>query len=70
MFCFRETLIEIDEGVETVCEIVEEIVKNASDLIYEKYLREAAFGYAVLDAKEKMLNIIAVSASFLLMQHD
>lgn len=61
MLKYRETLLEVDEGVNTVCEVVEEVVKNASDIIYEKFLKEAAYGYAVLDAKEKMIKIIAVS---------
>ena len=47
--------------METVCEIVNEVVRKASDCIYEKYLGQAAYGYAVHDAKEQLLNIIAVS---------
>lgn len=61
IFC-RECLLEVDEGIVTVCEVVDEIVKRASDVIYAKYLEDAAYGYAVQDAKENILRSIAVSA--------
>jgi len=54
-------LLEENDGVETVCGIVNEIVKKASDVIYKKYLEQAAYGYAVQKAKEQILNIVAVS---------
>ena len=53
----------MDDGVEMVCEMVEEITENAYKIVYDHYLTEHAFPYAINDAKETILRIITVRES-------
>lgn len=60
--CGRNELISIDEGVEIVCEIVEDVVAMASDIVLDHYLENKKFSYAVLEAKKEILQFIGVSS--------
>ncbi len=50
----------MDDGIETVYEIVEEIVENASFIVLNNYVRNEIYPYAVEDAKNKILKVMAV----------
>lgn len=57
----RDELVDIDDGVETVCKIVEEIMHKASCIIFEHYIEREIYPHAVQDAKIAILKRIAVS---------
>ena len=50
----------VDEGTETVYEILEEIVETASAIILNNYVKNQIYPYTVNDAKDKILRVIAV----------
>ena len=50
----------VDEGVEIVCELVEEVAEIAFSVVYSHYLEEQAFPHSVTDAKHSLLKIIEV----------
>ena len=50
----------MDEGVEIVCELVEEVCEIAFSIVYSHYLEEQAFPHSVDDAKHSLLKIIEV----------
>lgn len=56
----REELLSVEEGVEAVCELVDELVEKASKVVFDHYLEKEAFSYTVQDAKEIILGILAV----------
>lgn len=58
-FC-REELLNVEDGVDVVCEVVEEVVEKASSVVYDHYLDEATFPFAVQDAREIILRTLAV----------
>ena len=50
----------VDEGVEVVCELVEEVAEIAFSIVYSHYLEQQAFPHSVSDAKHSLLKIIEV----------
>ena len=50
----------VNEGVEVVCELVEEVAKITFSIVYSHYLEEQAFPYSVNDAKHSLLKVIEV----------
>lgn len=64
MLChsLRNDLIATDDGVETVYELVEEVVQRASDIVFERYIENEIYPYAVREVKKAILRVIAVSA--------
>ena len=57
---YREELLGVEEGVCVVCQLVEELVEKASNIVYDHYLEEASFAYSVQDAKDICLKTLAV----------
>lgn len=50
----------MDDGTELVYELLEEIVNNASSIVLNNYVKNEIYPYAVEDAKNKILEVIAV----------
>lgn len=53
-------LIAVDDGVETVYELVDDVVCRASDIIFEHYIEREIFPYAVQAAKKSILKTMAL----------
>ncbi len=53
----------MDDGVETVYELVDDVVCRASDIIFEHYIEREIFPYAVQAAKKSILKTMAVSCN-------
>ena len=58
----RTELQSIEEGIEIVCELVEEVCEVSFSIVYSHYLEEQAFPHSVDDAKDSLLKIIEVHA--------
>ena len=58
---FRSMWGDVDEGVEIVCELVEEVCEVAFSIVYSHYLEEQAFPHTVQNAKQSLVKIIEVA---------
>jgi hypothetical protein len=56
-------IIDQEEGENAVTQIIDEVVKKAQDVVFEKHIESQVLPYAVNFAKDAILSIIEVGAN-------
>jgi len=64
LLVLRAIMLDRDDGDDFIAELVDELLENVDKIIYANYIESRVIPYAVLQAKDAILQIIEVSCVF------